>query len=73
MKNLLQKLPFWPSGGKPGPSAAVSEQRLNADKLKPEDALDDQQRASERAEWLDKKIEERDEEMDSPRPPNYEP
>jgi hypothetical protein len=29
MKKYLQKLPFWPSGGKPGPAATVPEQRPN--------------------------------------------
>jgi hypothetical protein len=62
MKKYLQKLRFWPTGGKPGPAAAMPEQspnpqptpEQNAEQLRREALLKD-----------DRKVEERD---DSPRP-----
>jgi hypothetical protein len=45
MKKLLQKLPFWPSGGKPGPVASVPEQRPN-DSFRPTPEAEEQEEAA---------------------------
>jgi hypothetical protein len=67
MKKYLQKLPFWPSGGKPGPAASVSEQRPNVQPT-PEQDADELRREALRKD--DRKLEERDE---FPTRPKYEP
>ena len=77
MTNLLQKLMFWRHGDKPESAPAVPKQRPN-DRYRDSqgnptpEALDEQQAATARGQFVDEAVRERDEVDDSPRP-NYEP
>ena len=70
MKKYLQKLRFWPSGGKPGPAASVPEQRPNVQPMPEVQPMREQDADELRREALrkdDRRVEEKD---DSPGP-NY--
>jgi hypothetical protein len=67
MKRHLQKLPFWPSGGKPDPAASVPEQRPNDSSGPTPEAQDEEQAAASRRESVDEHFRVVAEEDDSPR------
>jgi hypothetical protein len=67
MKKYLQKLPFWPSGGKPGPAAAVPEQRPNDSSEPTPGAQNEEEAAAVRREDVDEHFRTVDEQDDSSR------
>jgi hypothetical protein len=72
MNKHLQKLMFWRHGDKPESAPAVSEQRPN-DRYRDSqgnptpEALDEQQAATARGEFVDEQVRQSDERNDSPR------
>jgi hypothetical protein len=67
MRNILRKLPFWPSGGKPDPSASVPEQRPN-DSFRPTpEAQNEEEAAAVRREDVDEHFRTVGGQDDSPR------
>jgi hypothetical protein len=67
MRNILQKLPFWPSGGEPGSAASVSEQRPNDSFGPTPKAQDQEEAAAVRREDVDEHFRTVGEQDDSPR------
>lgn len=72
MSKLLEKLAFWRQSDKPESPAAVSEHRPN-DRYRDSqgnptpEALDEQQAATARGEFVDEAVRKSDEENDAPR------
>jgi hypothetical protein len=72
MNKLLEKLAFWRQGDKPESSDAVSEQRPN-DRYRDSqgnptpEALDEQQAATARGQFVDEAVRKSDEDNNSPR------
>jgi hypothetical protein len=67
MRNLLHKLPFWPSGGKPDPAASVPEQRPNDSFGPTPEAENEEETAAVRREDVDEHFHTVGEQDDSPR------